>query len=505
MGIVFRQSVKTTIVNFTGAILGLTIFIYSNVLSKTEFGITRNLVNAGAIMQYVVMLGTSALVYVYTQKYAVNDMRRKVLLTLCAVIPMISTLLLTIPYVFFREEIINLYLVRDRSLIREFFLWLPPLVFLWTLMSFLDAYLSSQMKVAFSSFMKEVLLRLCTLGLFILYYPCHLISFYQFVVGTTLIYAIPVLIMFIQSIRTEGFGFSTKWNAFSKSEYKELAHFAWYHLLFGISVFVMGFIDQLMLPTLDKSGVSSLAVYSNAIYIATLIVIPYRAIATSAFPMLNKAYIAGEQDTLTDLFHRSGMNILIVATGMFVLVACNLPNAVAILPKGYEAISTLVLILMLGRVIDMATGLNNELISISKLYKFNFYIALLLLVLVVFFNRLLIPIYGVYGAAWASTLALAIFNIVKMIFLWKKMGLQPFTAKSWRVIVAGAVAGLGGYFLPSFYNAQSMSKPYFLIVCDAAFRSLIIFIIYTLLLLLLKPSSDLNTYLRSVKENKRLF
>jgi O-antigen/teichoic acid export membrane protein len=180
---------------------------------------------------------------------------------------------------------------------------------------------------------------------------------------------------------------------------------------------------------------------------------------------------------------------------MLIIIGCNLPNAIAILPKGYEAIAPLVIVLMLGNMIDIATGFNSELIGLSVYYKFNFRISILLLILVVTFDRIFIPIYGAYGAAWSGAASLVIFNIMKYLFLWKKMKIQPFNKNTLLVILAGLLAGLAGYFLPHVSNP----------VIDTIIRTTVITISYGGILLYLKPSEDLITYINSIKKNKRLF
>jgi O-antigen/teichoic acid export membrane protein len=196
-----------------------------------------------------------------------------------------------------------------------------------------------------------------------------------------------------------------------------------------------------------------------------------------------------------NLFKRAGINILIVAVGMWLLIVLNMHNAVLLLNKGYESVTWLVVILSLGKLVDMGTGLNNEMISISKHYKFNFYISLVLVGLIFVFNRLLIPMYGVYGAALGTTLALVCFNIAKFIFLWNKMRLQPFSRGSIWVIVAGVVAGVVGYWLPFLFNPFA----------DVAVRSGVILLLYGVLLIVFKPSEDLNHFLASVRKSKKLF
>lgn len=498
MGIVFRQSVKTTVITFTGAVLGALILYFSNYIFKDDqqkFGFTRTLTNVGAIFQFVILGGTSPLILTYAQRYG-DDIRKKVLITACALIPIFSIVLFLIPYAFYRMQITGLYKPDDQPYVAQYYYLIPVLIFIWAYMTLFESYLASQHKVAAATFMKEIVLRLCNIAILILFF-LRIISFAWLVVLSVFIYVVPTLILLFVSSRTRGFGFSFKFNAFNREDYKGLAHFAWYHLLTGVPTLIMGFSDSLMLAVLDKKGMAAVPVYTNAIFITALMTIPYRAMSGAAFPTLNQAYIDKDDAKMNDLFHRSGINILIVAVAMFLIIGGNLPNAVAILPagKGYEAIRPLVLILMIGRLIDMGTGLNNELISISKLYKFNFRVSVVLVIIMLSLNWLWIPKYSFYGAAWASTIALAIFNIAKVIFLWVKMRLHPFTNKSWLVLLAGGITAIVAFGLPHFFNVW----------IDVFVRTALVIIIYTVLLIFFKPSADLSAYLHSIRQNKRLF
>lgn len=495
MGIVFRQSIKATIVTLTGAVLGAVVWLVSTmVLPKQQLGLVTNITLAGAIIQLFVIVGTANLILVYLQRYKYEDERRKTLLTLGVLTSLVGTILFSILFYIFKQPIIDLYNPEDQVLIRKYYYLLPVLVLFWGLTTIFDQYLISHVKISIPAFTREVVLRTTNLVLLWLVF-LKVIDFQQYIIGNVCMYSIPLIVLVFVSSKTRGFGFSFNFKIFSRGEYKDMAYFSWYHLLVGASLTILNFIDTLMLGPLDSNGIQSAAVYGVATFISSVTYMPYRAMASSSTPILNQAYIDKDFVKIRDLFSRAGVNIFIAAIAMFLLVGLNLDNAVALLPDGYEAIKPLVLILMLGKVFDMATGLNNELISISSHYKFNFRVSVFLLVLVFSLDRVFIPIYGVYGAAWVSALSLFVFNIIKVIFLYRKMKLLPFTAKTWRVVLAGIIAALSGYMLPYIYN------PY----VDTIVRSIVILGTYSITLLWLKPSADLVDFLQNIKKTKRLF
>ena len=504
MGIVFRQSIKSTLVIFFGAVLGaITLLLSVKYLTQQELGFNRS----GILFQAIVasqfaLMGMSSVLAIFIHKYPVDDPRRFTLIGICFTIPVVVISMGAIVYFLFKPEILHLLYNNpsDKVLGDRYYVLLPICTLLYCLMILMEWYLNSQMKVAVAVFIREVVLRLLNIGLIVVFI-FKWIDFDALMYGTVLVHIIPIIVLFILSKQTGSFRISFDRSVFSKKEKKSIFHFAWYHMLTGITLSLMGLIDTLMLAPLDKNGMNTVGVYGIAVFVMSIVIIPYRSMSTSAVPDLTRSYEANDMDRLKNLFQRGGINILIAAVAMSALVLMNTHNLVNFLnmlsTKGedYSALLGVIPILVLGRFIDMATGLNTEVISISKYYKYNFRISILLIVLMFLFIWALVPQMGIYGAAWGATLALIVFNIAKMVFLWVKMRLHPFSRKSLRVLVAGLIAMASVYFIPVF------SHP----IVDTILRCVIIMLVYVLALIFLKPSADLNEYLQSIVKNKRLF
>lgn len=494
MGIVFRQSVKSTIVSFTGTLLGaLTILGYTYALDPQAYGFTRNVLNQGGLLQMIALLGIGGAVNTFVLRFPPGA-KRNTIFTLSLFVPLLAVAIMVVPYLAFRSSVIGWYNVGDRPLVGQYYLLLPVLVLLWSYMSLLEWYLIGQNKSAISIFMREVVLRIVNLAVIGLFY-FKLISFTTFIVATVLIYGIPPCILFFLAFRTEAFRLQLDWKALSRQEYWQLTHFSWYHLLTSVSIIAMTYIDSSLLGILSLQGVAAVAIYTTAGFFATLVTVPFRAMASAIQPTFNHAYLSGDESKLHDVFQRSAINAQIVSVMMVVIVACNLHNATAILQPAYRSMVPVVLILLIGRLADMITGFNTEVITVSKYYKFNFRISALLLALIIGCCYLLIPRFDIQGAAWATTISLILFNIGKAVFLYARFRLQPFSIHTFQVLFAGAVAGLAGYYLPYIVN------PF----VDAILRTVLMVLVYGVLLFWLRPSEDLTNYLRSIREKKRLF
>ncbi|MCW3124307.1 MAG: hypothetical protein JWQ38_3799 [Flavipsychrobacter sp.] len=504
MGIVFRQSAKNSIIVAVGALLGALIIWLSTtyIPNKRELGFTQGLVLWSLTISQILILGLNNTLSVYIHKYATDERKRKLLITISLFFPLLLSVLFTIVYSLFRVQIVNHFQLEDRPLMQQYFYWFPVFAVIWIYMIMLEIYLGSQLKVAAASFMREILLRVLNIVLLFLF-GFNYIGFSGLVGGLVLIYLAPVCVFFLLALKTEGFGFSFRLRSFTISEYKELLHFSWYHFLLSISLTLIGLMDILLLPFYDHNGYASVAIYRVAQFLIALMQLPSKAFLPASFAVFAKAFTNNEMDKAKDLFVRSSINVLIPTVGIGVLLCCNLNNALAIIPNGYAEVIPVFYILFIQAMVNLATGMNDQVLTIANYYKFNFYLSLVLIGVQYVLIRFLVPQYGVYGAAFSTTITVVIFNIMKFFFVWKKLDMQPFSMKTVLILLAGIPAFAAGYFFP--YLFEPARHIYVHTFIDAAMRSTVIVVVYVIMLLWLKPSPDLSEYLSSIKKNKRLF
>ena len=506
MGIVFRQSVKTSIVVLGGAILGALILWLSTkfIADQQQFGFTKILTNWAVMLSQFFLFGFNSTLFFYAHKYAASLNKMKVLTTLCLVIPFFGVAGGTIFYYIFHDQVINHFQVSDKPYVDKYFMWLPIYTLIFLYIIILELYLGSQLKVAVASFMREVILRLLNI-IVILLYAFSYINFHVLVISTVLIYLVPLLIFFMISLKTKGFGFSLKLSLFTKSEYKEMVHFTWYHFLLSSSVILLNTMDALLIPFYDHKGFVSAGIYNVVVYIIAFLQMPARSFLLASTSVLMNAFNENDHVKARDIYCRASINLLIPTICIAAILFCNLDNAVSVIGNGknYSALAPLFMILFVGRIVDISTGMNDQILSVTNYYKFNFYVSVVVCAILFLLIRTLVPRYGIYGAAWSTTFTLILFNIAKYLFIWKKLDMQPYSFKSLRVIIAGIPAFVAGHFFPYLFNPAR--HVYVHTFIDASIRTGIVVVVYILMLIWLKPSPDLEVYLASIKKNRRLF
>lgn len=492
MGIVIRQSLKSTAATLVGSVLGaVSIIVASRLVGKQELGFTRIFAVYGSVAGVLLTMGFHSVMGVFLFRYPDDRRKRASLAGISLAVPVLLSLLCFVAYFFFREHLLGIYQENDRPLFDQFFLWFPLLSLLVTLQSVMEGFLMTEMKITVFTTVREVGLKGGNL-LLILLYGWQYISFAQWIYSIVALYAVANVLLLFVARRTGNFHLSLDWRAFTRRELYDVFHFAAFHALIGVTVYVVGYLDSLMLPALDQSGLNASAVYTNALFVISILQIPYRTMTVSVTPNLTEAYSQGDHPKVKDLFLRSSTNILLATLGMAVLIAANLRRGVELLGPGYEAVVPLVLVLMIGRLLDAATGINEQLLSVSKHYRYSFVLSLFLGVVLLGLGRLLIPQHGVWGAAWASTGALGFYNLGKWIVVWKKTGLQPFTPATFKLLLAAGVALLPTLFIPEIPNW----------LADVAVRTVVVVGLYLALLLWLKPSADLEVFAGKIWKRK---
>jgi O-antigen/teichoic acid export membrane protein len=102
----------------------------------------------------------------------------------------------------------------------------------------------------------------------------------------------------------------------------------------------------------------------------------------------------------------------------------------------------------------MGTGFNGEIITYSKYYQFNLIAIGLLIALNVSLNLLFIKVlnYGIEGVAVASLISMLLFNLSKLLFIYKKFKILPFDNSYLKLILVVTTVLLISYYLPTANN-----------------------------------------------------
>ena len=481
MGIVIRQSAVSTALSYVGVVIGYVnlLILFPAYMSPQEVGLARIVQDAAIIMVPFAQLGIGQLVLRFFPGHN-HKPEYTEFVGLILVFLAIGLSLFTLVFFAFNDAITGYFTSKSPEVI-SYIYYILILTIILTVHQVMVAFSQSSLNIILPNFLKEILLRAATLSGIILF-AIGILTFTQFIYLLLVAYLLNLIILSVYLARRKILRLNFKWSYFNLVNIKPMLKFGLFTFLGGSGILIIGKIDSIMVT--GMLGLTETAIYTTAFYIAVLIELPKRAIAQIGMPIISRAFKENNQQEIKEIYAKSSLNNLIIGALIFIGLWINLDNIFTLIPKTevYSLGKMVVLIVGAGKLIDIAAGLNGEIIVMSKYYRVNVYFVVALAIFTVGANYILIPVYGLSGAAIGSAFALLFFNLTKFIFLYSKLKLQPFSVNTIKVILLGAVILLFGLWLPQLDN----------VYYDIFYRSVIVSVIYSIAIYLLKPSKDID-------------
>jgi O-antigen/teichoic acid export membrane protein len=142
----------------------------------------------------------------------------------------------------------------------------------------------------------------------------------------------------------------------------------------------------------------------------------------------------------------------------------------------------------------MATGINGEIILYSRHIKFNLLTNVLLIVVSTTTTYILIPEWGVIGAAVSIPVSYLAYNSIRMLFLSLVYKIHPFTTKTLLAVLWISIWGLIVFIIPTDYKSIWISILF----------SLLVSVIYIYAILQFSISAEINALWNKYKHLIRL-
>ncbi|MDP6650648.1 MAG: polysaccharide biosynthesis C-terminal domain-containing protein, partial [Gammaproteobacteria bacterium] len=152
-------------------------------------------------------------------------------------------------------------------------------------------------------------------------------------------------------------------------------------------------------------------------------VLPVIAIFSPKAAVLSKE---GRYRDLSRLSHRATLLILMVAMPVGILILVAAEGIMGIFGDDFRSGAGVLVIVALGQVINAVTGPARALLLMSGFDREYRFASLMAGCLNLVSCLLLIPKFGVIGAAWSSAIGLAAVNLLSALLVWIKLRIDPF-------------------------------------------------------------------------------
>lgn len=490
-----RQSIISSLVIYIGFSVGLLntyLFTRKGIFLDPQFGLYNAFIAIATMMMAFSSLAMPSYIYKFYPYYKEHlPAKKRDQVTLAIIVSTIGFLLVVIAGIVFKGLVIKKYGTHAPEIV-TYYNWIFPLGFGLMIYTILEAYAWQLHKSVFTNFLREVQWRLFTTVLIVLFATGVISNFDLFIKIFAFSYPFIALILFLYLLFTKKIHFTFKISKvtrrFSKSILRLCSFVYAGSLIFTISqVF-----DSLVISSVLDNALTKLAVYSVAQSISSMIQVPQRGIVAATIAHLSQAWKDKNMALLQRIYQRSSINQLIFACGLFSFIILCFTDAVTTfhLKGTYLDAYYVVILLGLTKIVDMGTGVNAQIIATSTYWRFEMMSGVILLLLMLPLNYFLTKQFDIVGTGFANLISISIYNIIRIVFLWKKFKLFPLTIQSlYTVLLAAACYGIC-YF--TFMNTHGITGLFL--------RTIVFILLYAAGVIYFDLSADIKPVMQTIQK-----
>ena len=495
MGVVVRQSIKGAIMNYLGVIVGFftTFFIVTKYLTTEEVGLTRVLVDASILLSGLAQLGTSTSAMRYYPYFKDEKERDHGFFGWSVIIPFVGFVIFSILFFVFKQPIEN-YFSQNSELFVDYIYFVIPMSFFMTYLLVFETNSNLLMRIVIPKFIREVGIRLMTLVVYLLY-AFDVINLDGMVISLCLTYGIATVLNIIYLFSLKKVSFKIEPAYISKWLRKDFI----FYTLFLIATSLAGN----LIPVLNtffvsgKLGLAVAGINTIAVYIASIVEIPYRSLAAISRPHISQGMKDNNMLEVNNMTKNVSLHQFMASMFIFFLIWINIDLVYSLIPNGnvYDEAKFVVLILSVVKIINTSLNVGATVLSYSKYYYYSLLFTIILTVTAIYMNIKLIPIWGMEGAALASLVSYIVYYTFLLTFVNWKIKVSPLSMRElYTVMIILSLFAIDWLLqtymskhLISIFNVELIGK-----MLDSAVRTLLLSVLGIVIIYKSKISKQVN-------------
>ncbi|WP_028375156.1 lipopolysaccharide biosynthesis protein [Leeuwenhoekiella sp. MAR_2009_132] len=438
MGIVSSQSFKNLITTYLGFGIGAlnTLVLYVHFFKDEYYGLVGFLLSSATLAMPFIAVGAQNTLIKFYSIYSGRN--QDVFLSFMLLLPLLVLIPSSILIGIFYDELVT-FLASKNEIVRPYVFLIGIIAFAMAYFEIAYAYSKAQLRSVFGNIMNEVFHRLGVMIL-LLFFALKIITTQDFLYGVGVVYMLRMGIMM-------GYAFYLK-----KPRLRLAIPYEWVAILkYSVLIIIAGSvavmileIDMFMLGKLVP--IENVAYYSVGIYIAAVIAVPARAMHQIMYPLTANYLNERRFLELKDLYKKSSLTLYIISGLLLLLIVCNIKSLYLILDPAYSKGLYVVLLISLAKLVDNILGNNNAILYNSDYYRLVLVLGVFLVVVAVALNLIFIPKLGINGAAIATFIASVGYAFAKIVVVFKKFKMHPFTRETLYTTFLLVLLGLAFYF-----------------------------------------------------------
>lgn len=245
-------------------------------------------------------------------------------------------------------------------------------------------------------------------------------------------------------------------------------------------------IQAVLLGTLDTvAGVGVFAIVSSINLVGR---VSYQSIIASVKPFLAELHSQGNIKQMGQLYQTTTRWTLMTNLPIFLIMVLFPEQLLLIFGESFVVGASALAILAYAELANAGTGICGSIIDMTGYTKLKLVNSVVWVLLLSVTNVLLIPPWGVVGAAVATLISTTAINLLRVAEVWFLFRLQPYNRTFLKPVVAGVGAYLSASLLAQWFSADAT-------LVHAIVHMALVLIVYAGLILLLRLAPEDKTVL----------
>ena len=440
MGIIAKQSIQGTIVTYLGVAVGFvtTFFVLTRFLSAEEIGLSRVLVDAATLFIGLAQLGTSSSIIRFYPHFRDQGQGGKTVehgfFFWTLIIPLLGFALFTAIYCACREPLSH-WFGEKSSLFVEYYYMVLPMAFFMLYQTVFETNANVRMHIVVPRAVRELITRIGLLVAYLLY-AFRVVDIDGFVIALCSVYAVAALCNIIYLFSLGEVSLRPDWDFLRNN--RQLIH----QYLRYTGFLLISAVASVLAPTLSsffitaEMGLSYTGIFAIATYIAVMVSIPYRSVTAIAAPQLANAIKNNNLSEITHLIHQVSSTLLLIGGMILCAIWLNIDLIFHILPNGdtYATARSVVLILGTSQLFIAVCSFTSSALNYSRFYAFSLLFSFVLTALSILLNNLLIPHFGMEGAAMSNLISYALYFALIVLIVRLTIKTPTFTRQHMKIL-----------------------------------------------------------------------
>lgn len=414
MGVIAKQSVRGTIVTYLGIGVGFvtTFFVLTRFLTTEEIGLARVLIDAATLFIGLAQLGTtSSIIRFYPYFHEKEDETHGFFFWTVAV-PLIGFVIFGILYCVCHVPLAA-WFGEKSPLFVDYYYYVIPLAFFMLYQLVFETNANVLMQIVVPKAVRELYVRVGLLVVYLLY-AFRVLSLDGLVVGICINYAFAAFINLAYLISLRKISWQVDWQFLKDNKVlvRRYLTYTGFLIVSALATTVAPLLSSFFITA--KMGLDYTGVFAIATYMAALVGVPYRSLTAIASPQLAKAIKEQDRDECSRLIQQVTGTMLLVGGFILLAIWVNIDLIFTVLPNGqtYAVARYVVLLLGVSQLILATFTICLTALNYSRYYAFSLLLSLILTGSALLLNNLLIPLYGINGAALSNLISYALYGIL---------------------------------------------------------------------------------------------